>query len=84
MTRATLLLTTLLAGLSMSVATFANEGKSFSDIDKDGDQNVSQQELQDAGKTNVDVQQLDKDNDGVLSEEEYKKAKDMMKNKRQQ
>ncbi len=84
MTRATLLLTTLLAGLSMSVATFANEGKSFSDIDKDGDQNVSQQELQDAGKTNVNVQQLDKDNDGVLSEEEYKKAKEQMKNQRQQ
>ena len=83
MKHATLLLTTVLAGLSMSAATFANEGKSFEDIDKDGNQNISQQELQDAGK-DVDLNQLDSDGDGVLSKEEYEKAKSMWKDKKQQ
>lgn len=84
MKRATLLLTTLLASISMSTATFANEGKSFRDIDKDGDENLSQQELQEAGKENVDMSQLDQDNDGVLSKEEYMNAKEMWKDKKQQ
>ncbi len=84
MKRATLLLTTLLASLSLSAATFANEGKSFEKIDKDGDQNISQQELEDAGKTDVDLNQLDTDSDGVLSKEEYEKAKSMWKDKKKQ
>lgn len=84
MKRATLLLTTLLASISMSAATFAGEGKSFGDIDKDGDQNLSQQELQEAGKENVNMSELDADNDGVLSEEEYEQAKEQWKDKEQQ
>jgi hypothetical protein len=84
MKRATLLLTTLLASISMSAATFANEGKNFEDIDKDGDQNISQQELQDAGKENVDMNQVDSDSDGVLSKEEYENAKSMWKDKKKQ
>lgn len=79
MKRATLLLTTLLAGISMSAATFAGEGKSFEDIDQDGDQNISQQELQQAGKEDVKMDELDQDNDGVLSKEEYEKAKEKWK-----
>lgn len=75
MKRTTLLLTTLLASISMGA--MANE-KSFSDVDKDGDQNVSQQELQDAGK-DIQISDADQDNDGVLSKDEYEQAKEKMK-----
>lgn len=79
MKRATILLTTLLASVSMSTATFAGEGKSFDDIDKDGDKNISQQELEQAGKTDVNLDEVDEDNDGVLSQDEYEKAKEQWK-----
>lgn len=83
MKRATLLLTTLLASMSLSAVSFAGSDKSFSDIDQDGDQNVSQQELQEAGK-DVEVSKFDEDNDGVLSQDEYEKAKAEWKEKKQQ
>ena len=83
MNRKTLLATTFLASVSMSAATFANEGKSFDQIDQDGDGNLSQQELQMAGK-NVDVKKLDKDNDDVISKREYEEAKEEWKNKKGQ
>jgi hypothetical protein len=77
MKRATLFLSMVLAGVSMG--TMAGEDKkSFDQIDQDGDKNLSQQELQQAG-VNVQVQQYDQDNDGVLSQDEYKQAKQAMK-----
>lgn len=81
MKRTAILLTTLLASVSMSATTFAGEGKSFSDIDQDGDGNLSPTELQQAGK-NVDMSKLDNDNDGVISQDEYEKAKEMWKDKK--
>lgn len=75
MKRTTLLLTTLLASISMGA--MAND-KSFSDVDKDGDQNISQQELRDAGK-DIQISDADQDNDGVLSQDEYEQAKEQMK-----
>lgn len=47
----------------------------FEEVDADGDGNVSQQELQDAGVQGIDVQTADQDQDGVLGRDEYEQAK---------
>ncbi|MFP4071392.1 MAG: hypothetical protein ACLFTB_05025, partial [Desulfovibrionales bacterium] len=51
---------------------------SFDEVDKDGDENLSLYELEEAG-VQIDEQkygELDEDNDGVLGEEEFEKAKE--------